>query len=209
MNEIIPGILEQEWNEIEKKLQIVSQFSPAVHIDLIDGKFVSNTTFLDPAPFLPWAEKLFIELHMMVEEPNLYVDSWGRVGVKRFLGHIEHMGDQQAFLRNAREYGEGGLALDGRTSLDKIHVPFSQVDTVLIMAIDAGFSGQEYKEAYAKKCEEIRLSAPDLHIEVDGGMNQETIAEVRKMGASRFVCTSALFASQDPQEAYVHLTEVL
>lgn len=209
MNEIIPGILEHEWSEIEKKLQIVRQFSPTVHIDLIDGQFASNTTFLDPAPFAQWAEALTIEVHMMVQEPIHYVDSWGGVGVKRFLGHIEQMSDQEAFLAKAKKYGEGGLALDGKTTVGQIQVPFSQLDTVLVMAIDAGFSGQDFVGEYAKKCEEIQTRAPELCIEVDGGMNLQTIPEVRKMGASRFVCTSALFSNANQQEAYTQLTEAL
>jgi ribulose-phosphate 3-epimerase len=208
MNEILPGILEQKWSEIEKKLELVSQFSNSVHIDLLDGKFTGNTTFVDPAPFARWAQKLQIELHMMVEEPVQYVDIWGKSGIKRFLGHVEKMSDQYAFLQKAKEYGEAGLALDGKTDVNQIKVAYTDLDALLIMTIDAGFSGQVYVPEYADKCKVVREKAPDLIIEVDGGINKETLVIAKAQSANRFVCTSALFTSPDPRSMYVTLTDL-
>lgn len=209
MNEIIPGILEQEWVEIEKKLEIVSQFSRTVHIDLIDGKFAPNKTFLDPTPFSRWTEKLFIELHLMVEEPVQYLDAWGKVGVKRFVGQIEQMSSQYTFIEKAKEYGEVVLAIDGKSALEQITEPLTNLDGLLIMTIDAGFSGQEFVLDYAKKCEEVRAKNAGLIIEVDGGINLDTLSQAKTIGANRFVCTSALFEALSPEEAYLQLTEVL
>ena len=69
MYEIIPGILEKEWGEIERKIEIVKPFTESIHVDIIDGKFAPNTTFLDPAPFAKYSQDIFFELHMMVKAP--------------------------------------------------------------------------------------------------------------------------------------------
>jgi ribulose-phosphate 3-epimerase len=202
MNDIIPGILEQQWNDIEKKLELISRFSKRVHIDLLDGIFANNSTFSDPAPFAAWADKLDIELHMMVKEPVEYIDTWGKIGVKRFLGHVEMMSDQDAFVQKAKSYGEVGLALDGKTRVDRISVSDTKLDCILVMTIDAGFSGQTFVHEYAAKCEQIRTKNPDIAIEVDGGIHVETLPVAKQCGANRFVCTSALFQTPSPENAY-------
>ena len=70
MLDLLPGILEQDFAEIEKKLEIIKPFAQSVHIDIIDGKFANNTTWLDPKPFQKYSQDIFFELHMMVEEPE-------------------------------------------------------------------------------------------------------------------------------------------
>jgi len=80
MYEIIPGILENEWNKIERKIEIVKPFAKSIHIDIIDGKFVPDTTFLDPVPFVRYSQKLFLELHMMVENPIQYLELYAKAG---------------------------------------------------------------------------------------------------------------------------------
>lgn len=203
MSEIIPGILEHSWEEIEKKLSLVSSLTNSVHIDLLDGTLAPNTTFLDPAPFAPWAQKLDIELHMMVSEPITFVEAWGSIGVKRFMGHIEQMSDQEAFIKKAREFGEGGLALDGKTPLSSLTT--TDLDALLLMTIDLGFSGKPYVSEYAKKCSEAAQLFPHIVIGVDGGIHLDTITDAFKQGARRFTVTSAFFGTPDPVASYQEL----
>src|SRR5690349_4941146 len=98
IHEIIPAILEKDWATIEKKLEIVKPFAKTVHIDILDGKLFNNTTFMDPEPFKKYADDLFLEHHMMVEEPIQYLDEWAKAGFKRFIGHVEKMNDQAEFV---------------------------------------------------------------------------------------------------------------
>ena len=130
--EIIPGILEKDWDGIAEKLSLVRPFAKTVHIDLIDGRFVDNLTHLDPEAFAPLADDFFLELHMMVEEPIEYVARWAKAGFRRFLGHIEQMSDQAAFVAEAERFGEVGLALDGPTPVSRIEVPLVDLDALLI-----------------------------------------------------------------------------
>jgi len=202
MYEIIPGILEKEWGEIERKIEIVKPFTESIHVDIIDGKFAPNTTFLDPAPFAKYSQDIFFELHMMVKDPIQYLKPFARAGFKRFLGHIEKMPDQEEFAAQAQLLGEVGLAIDGPTDLSVIKVPYEDLDCILVMTIKAGQSGQMFNPKYLKKVEMLKQVQHDIGIEVDGGINDQTIIKAKNAGANRFVATSFIFNNQNPQEQY-------
>jgi len=206
MYQVIPGILEKEWSEIVKKIELVKPLTQTIHIDLLDGKFAGNTTFMDPTPFKKYSSEIFFELHMMVDEPIQYVDSFAACGFKRFLGHIEKMSDQQEFVEKVSQIGEVGLAVDGETSLSKIKVPAIDLDCLLIMTIKAGFSGQEFSKDFAQKIDTYRLQDNLLPLEVDGGINDKTIFDALAFGATRFVSTSYLF--ENPKENYENLCKI-
>src|SRR3989344_4983209 len=197
---IIPGILEKDWPSIERKIQQVLPFAKAIHIDLIDGKFAPNTTFLDPAPFKKYTNDIPFELHLMVDEPINYLDSWADAGFRRFIGHIEKMSDQVEFVAKAQLLGEVGLGVDQDSQLDAIEVPFSDLDILLFMTVKAGFSGQEFVEKNLDKIKTAREKS-FIPIEVDGGINDQTILQVKESGADRFVATSFIF-KETPQEQY-------
>jgi ribulose-phosphate 3-epimerase len=194
MLEIIPGILEKEWGEIEKKLETIESFTKSAHIDIIDGKFVPNTTFLDPAPFSKYSKDLFLEVHMMVENPTQYLESFAKAGFRRFIGQIEKMSDQAEFVAKAENLGEVGIAIDGPTDLSEIKVPYEDLDCILVMMIKAGQSGQEFNNEYLKKIEALSQKLDKtLPIEIDGGINNKTIIQAKNAGANRFVSTSFIF----------------
>jgi len=204
---IIPGILEKDWSVIEMKIQQVLPFAKAIHIDLIDGKFAPNTTFLDPEPFKKYTKDAFFELHMMVEEPINFLKPWADAGFQRFIGHIEKMLDQVEFVAKAQLLGEVGLAIDGPTEIEKIEVPFDDLDVILFMAIKAGASGQDLIDDYLNKVKQIKDKTL-IPIEVDGGINDQTILKAKESGADRFVATSFIF-KETPQEQYKILQETL
>ena len=193
--EVIPGILEKEWGEIERKINLVKSFVKTIHIDIIDGKFAPNATFLDPLPFAKYTKDLFFELHMMVEEPINYLKSFADAGFKRFLGHIEKMSDQVEFVAKAQELGEVGLAIDGPTDLSEIKIPYGDLDSILVMTIKAGQSGQVFNPEYLKKVEILRSAQNDMIIEVDGGINDQTIIQAKFAGATGFIANSFIFSS--------------
>ncbi len=204
---IIPGILEKDWASIELKIQQVLPFAKAIHIDLIDGKFAPNTTFLDPEPFKKYTENIPFELHMMVEEPINFLKPWADAGFSRFIGHVEKMSDQAEFVAKAQLLGEVGLGLDQDSQLDKVKVPILDLDVMLFMTVKAGFSGNEFKEKNLEKIKTLRDKFP-IPIEVDGGINDKTILQAKQSGADRFVATSFIF-KEKPEEQYKILQEAL
>lgn len=209
MLEIIPGVLEKEWSEIGRKIELVSPFAKTLHIDIIDGKFAPNTTFLDPEPFVKYKDRFLLELHMMVEEPINYLKPYAKAGFKRFLGHVEKMSDQVEFVARGQALGEIGLVIDGDTSVDAIQVPIDDLDALLIMTINAGFSGQDFMSEKLEKVKTLRFKHPTIPIEVDGGINDETIVQAKSCGVNRFVATSFIFDSENPQAQYQKLHHYL
>lgn len=192
MSDIIPGILEKDWSEIEKKIELVRGFAKTIHVDIIDGKFTPNTTFLDPKPFAKYANDFLFEVHLMVEEPINYLESFAVSGFKRFLGQIEKMSSQEDFVAKGELLGEVGLALDANTPLVSLKADYQDLDCVLVMSVKAGFSAQEFMPEVLEKVKKIREISP-IPIEIDGGINDKTIIQASGCGASRFVTTSFLF----------------
>lgn len=207
MNEVIPGILEKDWSEIERKLEILKPFAKSVHIDIIDGKFANNITFMDPTPFKKYKEDFLLELHMMVEDPLVYLKPWADAGFQRFIGHIEKMPDPIEFIAQGQLLGAVGLAIDGPTGLESLAgVNLNDLDCLLLMTITAGFSGQAFDPNVLAKIREIRKKYEYIPIEVDGGMNAETIVKAKEAGGNRFISTSHLFKSENIAEEYRKLT---
>ncbi len=208
MFEIIPspGTDNTDWHVIEEKIERVKSFAKTIHIDVVDGKFANNKTFSDPNPFKKYTSEIFFEVHLMVEEPLEYIEQWAAAGFKRFIGQVEKMSDQIAFVAKVQQIGEVGLAIDGSTSLDALKVPVIDLDTVLIMTIQAGFSGQDFQEETLKKV--MTLAEQGIsNITVDGGINERTIEQAYLAGARRFVTTSALFKKESPKDAYRELED--
>ena len=207
MHNIIPGILEIEWEEIEKKLSIIRQFSKFVHIDFLDGKFSKDISFLESTPFEKYSQDFFMEAHLMVEDPTSYIKPFAKAGFKRFLGHIEKMTELDEFVAEGQIFGEIGLALDVDTSIDKIKIDFNDLDCILLMGVKAGKSGQEFVPSVLTKIQEVR-KLTQIPIEIDGGIKETTLTASKRNGADRFVATSFIFENKDPMQAFEKLSSI-
>lgn len=203
-----PGTEIKEWEGIKKRLELVAPLVTTVHIDVVDGKFAENKTFADPSPFAAFSKELLLEVHLMVEDPISYIDDFAKAGFRRFIGQVEKMESQEAFVAKAQEVGEAGLALDGKTPVSALQVPLIDLDTVLIMTINAGFSGQELLPETLEKVKKL-AERQEVPLEIDGGINDKTIQQGRQSGATRFVVTSAIFNAKNPTEALRSLTGVI
>ena len=207
--QVIPGILEKEWPPIEEKLKKIKTFTNTVHVDIIDGKFVDNKTFLDPEPFKQYSQDLFLELHMMVIDPVKLVEPWAKAGFRRFIGHVEHMTSQREFIAESKKYGEAGLALDGPTHISAIKSPFEDLDCILVYTSNrVGFSGPPLMEERLDKIRHLR-KLTSRAIEADGGVSEKTLDRVKQAGASRFVSTSAIWNHENPEEKYKNLLGIV
>lgn len=211
MFEIIPspGTVDKDFEAIEKKLLAVKGIARSIHIDVIDGKFAKNTTFSDPTPFAKYARDFVFEVHLMVHEPINYLKPFADAGFQRFIGQIEKMSDQAEFIAQAQLLGDAGLAIDLHTGVSAIKVPLDNLDAILVMGVQAGFSGQTFNDDALVKIEDLKEKT-DAPIEVDGGINERTIHIAHNLGATRFVATSFLFDSKNsPQEQFNLLKETL
>ena len=207
--EIIPGILEKSWVKIEEKLELVKPFAKSVHIDLIDGKFADNLTHMDPSNFGKYSKDMLLELHMMVDNPAQYIKPFAAAGFRRFIGHIEHMPDIAEFVAEGQLAGAVALGIDSPTSVEKLKVNLDDLDAVLVMTVKAGYSGQKFMPEMLEKVRMLRERSFELPIEVDGGVNNETIIQAHEAGATRFVTTSCLYGASDIAEKYKKLQEMI
>lgn len=193
MIEIIPGILEKEWTVIEERIKLVSSLVSWVQIDIADNTLVPNRTFLDFEKFSLYPESVSLEGHLMVANPEKYIRPLADAGFKRLIAHVECV-DPRVFLDQARfEHVEVGIAIDGSTEIEQIEPFLEEIDCVLVMGIEAGFSGQEFQPENLEKIKAIHQNFSDLPIEVDGGINEATAKLVKDAGATRLVSTSYLF----------------
>lgn len=210
MLEIIPspGTQNKDWVELEKRIEIVKPFVKTIHIDVVDGKFAPNTTLSDSSPFAKYTKDLQFEIHLMVEEPIHHLKKWADAGFVRFIGQIEKMSDQVEFVAQGQLLGEVVLAVDKQTPIDAIRVPLDDLDGLLVMTIQAGFSGQQFEEPLLEKIKQLRART-NLPIEVDGGINDKTVVVAAHAGATRFVATSAIYNVPDPYKAYLSLKEAI
>ena len=208
MHNIIPGILEKDWTEIERNLAVIRPFSKTVHIDFLDGKFCEESSFIDLNSFIKYKDDFFMEAHLMVNNPTQYIRQLAAVGFKRFIGHIEKMEDIDEFIAEGQIFGEVGLAIDSPTSIDLINVPFDDLDCVLLMSVKAGQSGQVFLPETIAKIKALRIKT-QIPIVVDGGINDKIILEAKTAGANRFIATSFIFQSEDPLNSFEKLTSLI
>lgn len=205
---IIPAILEANFDDIKKKVEISKIFAKKIHIDFIDGKFIDNKNFIDDiGAFKEFSHLVDLEAHLMVEEPIEYLDQLSSAGFTDFIGHIEKMNDQEDFVVKGEELGGVGLALDLDTSIEDIKIKLDDLDQILLMSVKAGRSGQDFDEKIISKIKKLR-EAYFGKIEIDGGINKETLVLAKSAGADNFCVTSALFKG-DPHKEYEKLASLL
>jgi ribulose-phosphate 3-epimerase len=204
MVEIIPAILEKDWQGLERKINLVKSFASTIQIDIIDGEFAPFKTFLDSKPFAKYSKDLFLELHLMVKNPLNYLKPFAESGFKRFIAHVEalpQLDDQEEFIAQGKIFGEVGLALDDLTGIDSLKIPLNNLDCLLVMLVKAGSSGQHFNLANIEKIKQLREKT-QIAIEADGGINLESIVKAKEAGATRFSVNSFLYSAQSPQERY-------
>lgn len=201
MAEVIPAILENNFLEIEKKIRQVEKLVKWVQIDIADNTLVPNTTFLDPSPFKVLKTPVLFEVHMMVSDPLKYMKQYVDSGFKRVIAHIE-ANNIDEFLSKAEEMNvEVGLAIDGPTPLERIKKYLEDIDVVLVMAIEAGFSGKPYREETSERIRVLKDWLFDLPIAVDGAMNLENATKVVEAGALRINSNSYIFQASNISDA--------
>jgi ribulose-phosphate 3-epimerase len=195
MIEVIPGILEKEWEMIDERLRLITPYASWAQIDFADNTLVPNTTFMDFAAFKPHADKLSLEAHLMVASPEKYIKAAVDAGFKRLIAHVEAHDPRIFFDQVKYEHADVGIAIDGPTDFEQVEPYLEEVDFVLVMTVEAGFSGQAFLPECVEKIKSIHAYLPDLPIEVDGGINEATARLVKEAGATRLVSTNYLFGN--------------
>lgn len=208
---IIPAILEYSNYDIRQRIEEAKHFADHLHIDIIDESFSQHPTLPSPALFAPYSSELFLELHMMIKDPRRLVGPFREAGFKRFLGHVEQIQDQTAFIKTVTEQGgQAFLAFDLETPLSALDSTVTpNLQGLTLMSIHAGKAGQTFDQRVLEKIKTARKLYPDTDIQIDGGINAHTLQNALESGANLFDINTALFHTPDSAATYTHLCTYL
>ena len=210
---IAPSILSADFSKLKAEIDDVLQHdADFLHLDVMDGHFVPNISF-GPA-IIAGARRsadCYLDAHLMISEPLRYAPAIVKAGANSITFHVEAVDDPVAVAREIRKLGcHVGITLRPATPVEAIVPALDEVDLVLIMSVVPGFSGQKFMPEVLPKAREVktRLRA-DQRLEIDGGINAETIVAARDAGVDWFVVASAVFDKPDRAAAIAELRSKL
>jgi len=205
---IAPSILSSDFGRLAEEVRAAEAAGADwIHVDVMDGRFVPNLTV---GPLVVEAvrkvTRLPIDAHLMIVEPERYVDAFARAGADLVSVHAEVSPHLHRTLQAIRAAGaRPAVALNPSTPLDAVEWVLGDCDMVLLMSVNPGFGGQRYIPAVTEKVRRLREAAEArglaLEIEVDGGIRDETVGPVAAAGANVFVAGTAVFGAPDYRAA--------
>jgi len=166
-----------------------------LHCDVMDGHFVPNISFgPDVIAALRKATKVPLDVHLMIDRPDLYAERFIDAGADHVIVHVEAKHDVVKTLASIRSRGKkAGLSLNPPTPVEKVLPFLDQIDELLVMTVNPGFGGQAFIPETLEKIRVVRKLAPQLDINVDGGINPVTARQCAEAGANIFVAGNSLF----------------
>lgn len=210
--EIIPAIIPKDIEDVEQHLSLVQGFVPVVQIDILDGKFVPDTSYpygqdneahfkkvIEGAEKFPYADKFYLEADLMIENPETQIESFAYAGFNRLVVHIESTNAMGDIIARARELDlEIGIAINIDTPSEILDEYVERIDFVQFMGITRiGFQGESFDGRVVEKIRIFKYKYPDIIISVDGGVNLKNAAHLLGAGAQRLIAGSAIFGSED------------
>ncbi|MFJ8099005.1 ribulose-phosphate 3-epimerase [Lysinibacillus sp. NPDC096212] len=213
MIQIAPSILAANFAKLGEEVKEVEKAgAQLIHIDVMDGHFVPNISFgsivldaIRPLTNLP------LDVHLMIENPDQYIEQFAKAGADYITVHVEACRHLHRTIQLIRSYGvKPGVVLNPHTPIESIQHILEDIDMVLFMTVNPGFGGQKFIHSVVPKIEAlaaiIKERNLDIAIEIDGGINAETIIPCAKAGATIFVAGSAIYSKEDRTAA---LQEIL
>lgn len=207
---IVPAIIPKNKEELISVTRLM-QFSPELHVDVVDGKFVPFVSWPyepsgEPVAVMSYTDKYTLEVDLMVSSPVPAARLWKEAGVDMLVFHIETISLEDFRYATASEDCSYGVSSLNDTDYSLLKPYLEYADYVQVMGIaKIGAQGQGFDERVFERIKEIRRDFPYLSITIDGSVNQKTIKNLVEAGVDRFICGSAITKASDPEEAYREL----
>ena len=200
---VLPSLLSADFARLADELaRCEAAGARMLHVDVMDAHFVPNLTL---GPFIVEAmrrsTRLHLDVHLMMSDPLRYIDDFRKAGADALTIHVEAVGPRQMTdaIDRVRDTGAAvGLAFNPDTDPELWFKHFANIDLVMFMTVYPGFGGQAFIPQVRRFIRATRAAFPELPIQVDGGINRETVPLVRADGANRLVCGNAFFKDADP-----------
>jgi ribulose-phosphate 3-epimerase len=207
---IAPSLLSADFARLADEAQLVAD-ADWLHFDVMDAHFVPNLTFgLPVMEAVQAVSPVPLDCHLMIENPGRWAPGYAEAGARNVTVHAEACHDPRAVARDIRAAGAlAGLALKPETSLEHYLDILRDFDTLLVMTVEPGFGGQSFIDEVLPKVRRARELVDTGHlrllVEVDGGVNGDTIERAAEAGADVFVAGSAVYGADDPEKAIAGL----
>jgi ribulose-phosphate 3-epimerase len=202
---VVPAILTNDPKSLESMIRQAETFTDWVQFDIMDGKFVPSRS-ITARHLAGIRMKLGWEAHLMVKDPEKYLEGFKRVGAQKVIFHYEATGSPIKVISLARQLGlKVGLAINPDTPLSAILPLVDKVDNILFLSVYPGFYGKEFIPEVLDKIREFGSLYPDVETGIDGGIKESNITTVAQTGVDFIYVGSAIFCQKDPGVSYRRL----
>jgi ribulose-phosphate 3-epimerase len=210
---IAPSILSADFAELAEEVERVREHADLLHVDVMDGHFVPNLTIGPPVvKSLRKRTDLFLDCHLMIDNPGVLLDDFADAGADRCIVHVE-LGDPRPLFDRMREHKMGvGLVLNPETSFDAVVPYLGEIELLLVMSVHPGWGGQGFIPDVLDKVRAAKKLRSEhgysYEIEIDGGIHDETAPVAVEAGVDILVSGSGIFHADDPAAAARRLREI-